>query len=68
MVLPRGTIVLMFTFYRICRRILSISPHKDWSTPSEIFEQRIIHNRYIAQLRVSFLKDEFIIIIIIIVF
>lgn len=48
----RAHCVLRFAFYR---RILSICPHKDWSTPSEILDQRVIHNRYIIQLRVSFL-------------
>lgn len=36
------------------RRVLSIAPHADWSSPSEILEQRVVHHRYIIGLR-SFL-------------
>lgn len=35
------------------RRILSIAPHSEWSTPAEILEARSIHTRYVVQLRVS---------------
>lgn len=39
----------------VSRRILAIEAHAQWSTPGELHQHRLIHDRYIVQLRVSLL-------------